>query len=58
MSASHIASLVAITELATSLRAALACAAPDSDPRLVLHAAGRNAAASISMQLECAAEGL
>lgn len=57
MSAAQVAGFVALVELATSLSAALACATVDSDPAAILRAAGNNAAASISMQLECAAEG-
>ena len=58
MSALQIVRLVVIGELATSLAAALRCATSDSSPADVLSAASRNAAAAISAQLECAAEGV
>jgi len=58
MSASQIASLVVLHELTTSLRAGMRCMTSESDPELVLIAAGNNAANAISAELELIAEGL
>lgn len=48
MSALLLTRLVVLRELVSSLGAALAIAAPDSDPALVLSAASKNAAQSIA----------
>lgn len=48
MTAAQITGLVVLRELVSSLSAALAIATPDSDPALVLIAAGNNAAQSIA----------
>lgn len=58
MTAAQITALVVLGTLVTSLRAGLSMITADSDPALVLRAAGNNAAASISMTLELIAEGL
>lgn len=58
MSAAQITRLVVLGSLASSLSAALSMQTATSEQSLMLVAAANNAAASISMALECAAEGL
>ena len=58
MTAAHLTALVVLHSLTTSLAAQMRCMSADSNPADVLRAAGNNAAASISAELELIAEGL
>jgi hypothetical protein len=58
MTPEQVTKLIVFHELSVSLSHALLCLTPDSDPVDVLSAASRNAAASIAMELACAAEGV
>lgn len=58
MTASHLAALVVLHTLATSLTAAVRCMTSESHPVDVYNAAARNAAAVISIELELIAEGM